>query len=115
SWDELRLVLAHKNPYRASYPPFTFPANILFMWPPWPAARFYFALLNLICLGLVAAWAYRVVAWRDRAFAVAIAVSVPATSAVSTAMGLGVEHTLRCSLLSSCCIGRGGWLRRDSY
>jgi hypothetical protein len=103
-WDEMRLVLVHKSPYEgttspSSYPPFTYPADILILWPPWSAARFYFALINLICLGFLAGWAYRTTARRDARFAAALATSIPATSAVSTGLGLGQNTIFYTTLL----------------
>jgi Glycosyltransferase family 87 len=103
NWEELRLVLAQENPYESAtpspYPPFTYPANFVFLWPPWPAVRLYFALLNLICLGFLMGWAYRVTALRDAAFAAALMVSIPAASAVSTGVGLGQNAVVYTALL----------------
>src|SRR6266496_2897128 len=87
NWEELRVVLARENPYETDtpspYPPFTYPANVILLWPPWPVVRLYFALLNLICLGFLMVWAYRVARPRDAGFAVGLAVSIPAASAVA--------------------------------
>jgi hypothetical protein len=103
-WRDLRLVLDRTNPYKTSsfpslYPPFAYPAEIAFFWPTWPAVRYYFALVTLICLGFAARWAYRTTARHDPWFALALAMSIPATSAVSTGMGLGQTTILYTALL----------------
>src|SRR5262249_35665547 len=89
NWAELGLVLNHNNPYEgmpspSPYPPFTYPANLLFYWPPWPEVRWYFGLVNLACLGMLSIWAYRVGTRQSAIFATAMALSIPATAAVST-------------------------------
>jgi hypothetical protein len=104
NWDELRLVLHHANPYDVAdtaspYPPFTYPANLALLWPPWPVVRWYFALVSLGCLGFVARWAYRVAAWHDNWLASTLAMSILATSAISTGLGLGQNAILYTALL----------------
>ena len=98
--DRCWIALIHISPRNPSlYPPFAYPAQIAFFWPTWPAARYYFALVNLICLGFVAGWAYRATAWYDHWFASTLAMSIPAISAVSTGMGLGQTAILYTALL----------------
>jgi hypothetical protein len=104
NWNELRLVLRYTNPYAVAdtaspYPPFTYPANLAFLWPPWPAVRWYFTLVSLGCLGFVARWAYRVAAWHDDWFASTLAMSILATSAISTGLGLGQNAILYTAFL----------------
>ena len=104
NWDELQLVLHHTNPYvmsvtAAPYPPFAYLANVAFLWAPWPAVRWYFALVSLICLGCVARWAYRVAVWHDHWFASSLAMSILATSAVSSGLGLGQNAILYTAFL----------------
>jgi hypothetical protein len=51
-----------KNPFdhkTGSQPPWGYPTGILFTWPPWPAVRAYFAVVNLAALLVVAWWAGR--------------------------------------------------------
>jgi hypothetical protein len=50
-----------KRVHQSSYPPWAYGSNFLFI-PPlgWELTRWYFALVNLLALAVVGAWAYRV-------------------------------------------------------
>lgn len=58
--EEQALFVAGQNPFdhdTGSQPPWGYPAGVLFTWPPWPAVRVYFAVVNLVALGVVMIWA----------------------------------------------------------
>ena len=51
-----------ENPFdymTASQPPWGYQAGLLLTWPPWPAVRWYFAVLNAAALAFLLWWAYR--------------------------------------------------------
>lgn len=65
---EQALFTDGKNPFdhkTGSQPPWGYPTGVLFTWPPWPAVRAYFAVINLAALAVVVWWAGRAVP-RDR-------------------------------------------------
>ncbi|MEZ5293970.1 MAG: glycosyltransferase family 87 protein [Vicinamibacterales bacterium] len=59
---EQALFTGGQNPFdvsTGSQPPWGYPTGVLLTWPPWPAVRAYFALLNLGALLFLMWWAYR--------------------------------------------------------
>jgi Glycosyltransferase family 87 len=59
---EQALFAEGRNPFdhnTGSQPPWGYPTGVLFTWPPWPAVRVYFAVVNLAALMVVMWWAYR--------------------------------------------------------
>ncbi|MGE3472008.1 MAG: glycosyltransferase family 87 protein, partial [Vicinamibacterales bacterium] len=59
---EQALFTGGQNPFdvsTGSQPPWGYPAGVLLTWPPWPAVRAYFALLNLAALLVLMGWAHR--------------------------------------------------------
>lgn len=61
---EQALFAEGKNPFdhkTGSQPPWGYPTGVLFTWPPWPAVRAYFAVVNLAALAVVVWWAGRAV------------------------------------------------------
>ncbi len=107
NWDELRLVFHRQSPYNgvenapsSPYPPWTFPANVIFYWPPWAVAKGYFAFINLVCLLLVATWAYHVGAGGDERYSIVLATSVTAISSIATTVGLGQNSIIYTTLLA---------------
>jgi hypothetical protein len=39
-------------------PPWAYVPGVLWFWPPWPAVRTYYSVLNLVAMAVIAAWAF---------------------------------------------------------
>jgi hypothetical protein len=107
NWVELREVVHRQSPYSGAgnvlaspYPPWTFPLSLILYWPPWPIVKEYFAFINIVCLLLLATWAYRVGAGGDARYSVELALSVTAISSIATAVGLGQNTVVYTALLA---------------
>jgi hypothetical protein len=105
NWTETQLVLHRQSPYQdqwaaSPYPPWTFPANLAFYSPPWSLAKPWFVLINLVCLLLLAGWAWRVVGGTHGFDAMVAATSITAISSIATGLGLGQNAIIYTALLA---------------
>jgi hypothetical protein len=106
NWTQLQMVLHHENPYRdpataSPYPPWTFPANVALYALPWGVAKLWFVFLNLGCLLLLAAWAWRQALPAGKSAALLNAASWLAISAIATGLGLGQNAIVYTSVLTA--------------
>jgi len=114
-WTEIHLVLHRESPYGpagtpSDYPPWTFPAALVFYWPPWPLAKLWFVFINLFCLLLLAGWAWRVAPRGDACDALVAATSIAAFSSIATGLGLGQNAIIYTVFLAgSLVFCEGGW------
>ncbi len=114
NWTETHLVLHRQSPYGdaapSPYPPWTFAAAILFYGPGWPAVKLWFLLINIACLLLLAAWAWRAVPRGGPWTAPLAAASVMAISSIATGLGLGQNAILYTAFLAAAFLSyERGW------
>jgi hypothetical protein len=89
------------TPPVAGYPPWAFLTQYLFVWPPWPATRFYMSLLDIAAVAFIGAWAYRSASHLGREAGVAMAVACTACSAYSPGLQTGNYPLIVAALLAA--------------
>lgn len=86
-------------PTDVDYPPWSYLAGFLFFWPSWPTVRFWYGLINLLCLGYIVFFLFRFTrgeAPEDRAL---LLLSITAISAFCTTIGTGNYGVIILALL----------------
>jgi hypothetical protein len=82
-----------------AHPPWGYASGLLLFWTEWPAARSYYAALNLLALLVIAAWAYRVGASAGPVGGPLLAVAMLAIGGTCTALEVGQYGLIVVALL----------------